>query len=291
MSPRTQTGAGVGSHERGEIVTDLARGHEGAAVMDEREDVDVNRLFRLDGRVALVTGGTRGIGRAIAEGFGRAGARVVVASRKAEACADTEEALRAVGIDAVGLACHMGSLDDVRALVAATTDRFGGVDIIVNNAANALAEPIGSFSEAGFTKSMDVNVKGPIFLVQEALPSLRASDHASVINLVSAGAWLFSATVAYYAASKSAMVSYTKALAAGLAPDGIRVNAIAPGSVDTDMVRATGPVATSHMAAACLMRRVAHAHEMVGPALFLASDASSYVTGTVIHADGGLVTR
>jgi NAD(P)-dependent dehydrogenase (short-subunit alcohol dehydrogenase family) len=279
------------SHDRGEIVTDLARWNDGTEAMDESEGVDVDRLFRLDGRIALVTGGTRGIGRAIAEGFGRAGARIVVASRKAEACAETEEALRALGIDAVGLDCHMGSLDDVRALVAATTDRFGGIDVIVNNAANALSEPIGSFSEEGFTKSMDVNVKGPIFLIQEALPSLRASDHASVINLVSAGAWLFSATVAYYAASKSAMVSYTKALAAGLAPDGIRVNAIAPGSVDTDMVRATGPVATSNMAAACLMRRVAHADEMVGPALFLASDASSYVTGSVIHADGGLVTR
>ena len=207
------------------------------------------------------------------------------------ASAATEEELRALGIDAAGIGCHLGSLDDVRALVAATGDRFGGIDVIVNNAANALAEPIGSFSEAGFTKSMEVNVKGPIFLVQEALPHLRASEHASVINLVSAGAWLFSATVAHYAAAKSAMVSYTKALAAGLAPDGIRVNAIAPGSVDTDMVRQTGPVATSNMAAACLMRRVAQPHEMVGPALFLASDASSYVTGTVVHADGGLVTR
>jgi NAD(P)-dependent dehydrogenase (short-subunit alcohol dehydrogenase family) len=162
---------------------------------------------------------------------------------------------------------------------------------VVNNAANALSEPIGNFTEAGATKSLDVNVKGPIFLVQQSLPYLRDSDHASVINLASAGAWLFSATVAHYAAAKAAMVAYTKALAAGLAPDSIRVNALAPGSVDTDMVRQTGPVATANMAGACLMRRVASAREMVGPALFLASDASSYVTGTVIHADGGLVTH
>jgi NAD(P)-dependent dehydrogenase (short-subunit alcohol dehydrogenase family) len=259
--------------------------------VDENPDIDLDRLFRLDGRVAIVTGGTRGIGRAVAEGFGRAGARVVVASRKLDACAETEQALRAVGIDAIGIGCHMGSLDDVRDLVAATEDRFGAIDIVFNNAANALAEPIGGFSEAGLTKSFDVNVKGPLFLIQEALPLLRASDHASVINMVSAGAWLFSATVAHYAAAKSAMVAYTKALASGLAADGIRVNALAPGSVDTDMVRATGPAATANMAKACLMRRVAHAHEMVGPALFLASDASSYVTGSVIHADGGLVTR
>jgi len=264
---------------------------DGAGVVDAGEHLDVSQLFRLDGRVALITGGTRGIGRAIAEGFGRAGARVVVASRKPEACAATEEDLRSAGIDAAGIACHMGSLEDVRALVAATAERFGAIDVVVNNAANALSEPIGNFTEAGVTKSIDVNVKGPIFLVQESLPYLRESHHASVINVVSAGAWLFSATVAHYAAAKAAMVAYTKALAAGLAADGIRVNALAPGSVDTDMVRATGPAATAHMAGACLLRRVANAHEMVGPALFLASDASSYVTGTVVHADGGLVTR
>jgi NAD(P)-dependent dehydrogenase (short-subunit alcohol dehydrogenase family) len=252
---------------------------------------DATDLFRLDGRVALVTGGTRGIGRAIAEGFGQAGARVVVASRKVDACATTESELQSVGIDAVGIACHMGSVEDIRALVAGTVDRFDALDIIVNNAANALSEPIGAFTEAGFTKSVGVNVKGPIFLIQESLEYLRASAHASVINVVSAGAWLFSGSVPHYAAAKSAMVSYTKSMAAQLAPDGIRVNALAPGSVDTDMVRATGPVAIAGMAGACLLRRVADAHEMVGPALFLASDAASYVTGTVIHADGGLVTR
>ena len=272
-------------------MTDAVTEPDGAGQVHAGLGVDVNRLFRLDGRVALITGGTRGIGRAIAEGFGRAGARVVVASRKREACEETEGALRSAGIDAAGIACHMGSVEDVRALVAATAERFGAIDVVVNNAANALTEPIGAFTEAGVTKSMEVNVKGPIFLVQEALPYLQVSDHASVINLVSAGAWLFSATVAHYAAAKAAMVAYTKALAAGLAPDSIRVNALAPGSVDTDMVRQTGPVATANMAGACLMRRVANAHEMVGPALFLASDASSYVTGTVLHADGGLVTR
>jgi NAD(P)-dependent dehydrogenase (short-subunit alcohol dehydrogenase family) len=281
----------MNSEEQNERPIDSPGSAGGAGQVNDAGGIDVSRLFRLDGRVALVTGGTRGIGRAIAEGFGQAGARVVVASRKADACADTQEALRSLGIDAIGIACHMGSLSDIRALVSATVERFGAIDVVVNNAANALAEPVGSFTEAGVTKSMDVNVRGPLFLVQESLPYLRVSDHASVINMVSAGAWLFSATVAHYAAAKAAMVSYTKALAAGLAAEGIRVNALAPGSVDTDMTRATGPVATAGMARAALLRRVANAHEMVGPALFLASDASSYVTGTVIHADGGLVTR
>jgi NAD(P)-dependent dehydrogenase (short-subunit alcohol dehydrogenase family) len=279
------------SGERHESPIDSAGSAGADGVENDAGGLDVSRLFRLDGRVALVTGGTRGIGRSIAEGFGQAGARVVVASRKADACADTADALRFMGIDAVGIACHMGSLSDVQALVAFTAERFGAIDVVVNNAANALAEPIGSFTEAGFTKSMEVNLKGPLFLIQESLPYLRISDHASVINMVSAGAWLFSATVAHYAAAKAAMVSYTKALAAGLAPEGIRVNAIAPGSVDTDMTRATGEAATAGMARAALLKRVADATEMVGPALFLASDASSYVTGTVIHADGGLVTR
>jgi NAD(P)-dependent dehydrogenase (short-subunit alcohol dehydrogenase family) len=253
--------------------------------------VDVDRLFRLDGRVAVVTGGTRGIGRAVAEGFAAAGARVVVSSRKADACADTAAALTAVGAEAIGVSCHMGSLDDVRSLVAAAVDRFGGLDVVVNNAANALTEPVGAFSEAGFAKSVDVNVRGPVFLVQEALPHLKASAHASVINVVSAGAWLFSAHVAMYAAAKAAMVSYTKSMAADLAPHGVRVNALAPGTVDTDMVRANGPEAAESMARAALMRRAAAPDEMVGPALFLASDASSFVTGSVVHADGGLVTR
>ncbi len=252
--------------------------------------IDIDSLFRLDGRTAIITGGTRGIGRAIADGFGAAGANVVIASRKADACEQTVRELTDAGVAAIGVPCHMGSLADVAALVAATTDRFGGVDIVVNNAANALTEPVGAFTESGFEKSVEVNIRGPVFLIQEALPALRRSEHASVINVVSAGAWLFSAYVAMYAAAKAAMVSYTKSMAADLAP-GIRVNALAPGTVDTDMVRNTGPAAAEAMAKASLLGRAASPDEMVGPALFLASDASSFLTGSVVHADGGLVTR
>ncbi|MGP0029135.1 MAG: SDR family NAD(P)-dependent oxidoreductase [Acidimicrobiales bacterium] len=252
---------------------------------------EVDRLFRLDGRVAIVTGGTRGIGRSIAEGFGAAGARVVVASRKPDACLATERHLRTMGIEALGVPCHIGSSHDIRRLIETTADRFGGIDIVVNNAANPLNEPIGSFTEAGFAKSVDVNVKGPVFLIQESLPYLKSSPHASVINVVSAGAWLFSSSVAQYAAAKATMVSFTKSMAAALASDAIRVNALAPGAVDTDMVRKTGPEAAESMAKASLMARLADPSEMIGPALFLASDASSFVTGTVIHVDGGLVPR
>jgi NAD(P)-dependent dehydrogenase (short-subunit alcohol dehydrogenase family) len=185
----------------------------------------------------------------------------------------------------------MGSTTDIRNLVRTTSEHFGAIDILVNNAANALALPVGSFTEEALQKSFEVNQKGPVLLIQEALPHLELSTAASVINVVSAGAWLFSANVAMYAAAKAAMVSYTKSIAAAFAPMGIRVNALAPGSVDTDMLRNTGPDAIKGMAAACLLRRIAHPDEIAAPAVFLASDASSYITGAVIHVDGGLVTR
>lgn len=246
-------------------------------------------LFDMSGRVAIVTGGTRGIGRAVAEGLVCAGASVVVASRKADACAETEAHLRSLGGEAIGVPTHMGEIADLRALVARTVDRFGRVDVVVNNAANALTQPLGQFTTEAWQKSFDVNLRGPVFLVQEALPYLRASEHASVVNVISAGAFLFSAYVAMYAAGKAGLMAFTRSMAAEYAPLGIRVNALAPGTVDTDMVRANPPEAQRSMAEASLMRRAASADEMVGPVLFLASDASSFMTGQVLLVDGGLV--
>jgi NAD(P)-dependent dehydrogenase (short-subunit alcohol dehydrogenase family) len=249
----------------------------------------LGRLFDLTGRVAIVTGGTRGIGRAVAEGFVSAGAGVVVASRKPDACAATEAHLREMGGDALGVATHMGELDALQALVGATVEHFGRIDIVVNNAANALAQPLGQFTPEAWAKSFDVNMRGPVFLVQDALPHLEASGHGAVVNVISAGAFLFSANVAMYAAAKAAMMSFTRAMAASYAPRNIRVNALAPGTVDTDMVRATPPEAQRSMAQASILGRAADPDEMAGPVLFLASDASSFVTGQVLLADGGLV--
>jgi NAD(P)-dependent dehydrogenase (short-subunit alcohol dehydrogenase family) len=246
------------------------------------------KLFDFTGRVAIVTGGTRGIGRSIAEGFVAAGAKVVVASRKAEACRETERHLVAQGGEALGVAAQMGDLDAVKNLVRATVDRFGRIDVIVNNAATALTQPLGQFTPDAWDKVFGVDLRGPVFLVQEALPWLEKSPNAAVVNVISAGAFLFSTATSMYAASKAGLMSFTRSMGAEFATRGIRVNALAPGTVDTDMVRNNTPEMQEIMAKACFMRRAAHADEMVGPALFLASDAASYVTGQVLIADGGL---
>lgn len=245
-------------------------------------------LHDLTGRVAIVTGGTRGIGRAIAEGFACAGATVVVASRKADACAETEAHLRSLGGEAMGVATHMGDIASINALVDRTAETYGRIDIVVNNAANALTLPLGQLTEDAWAKSLDTNLRGPVFLVERALPHLAASGNAAVLNVISAGAFLFSAHVAMYSAGKAGLMAMTRAMAAAYADKGIRVNALAPGTVDTDMVRNNGPEAAASMANASFMRRAAHADEMVGPALLLCSDAGSFVTGQVLIADGGL---
>jgi NAD(P)-dependent dehydrogenase (short-subunit alcohol dehydrogenase family) len=255
----------------------------------DRIDADmVRHLFDLTGRVAVVTGGTRGIGLAIAEGFAAAGAAVAVASRKPDACAEVAAALRASGADAIGVPTHLGDLDAGKALVDTTVERFGRLDILVNNGATALTQPVGEFTPDAWSKVYDVNLRGPVFLAQEALPHLEASPSASIVNVISAGAFLFSVPTAMYSGAKAALMSLTRSMAGAYAGRGIRVNALAPGSVDTDMMRNNSPEAVERMGAASLMKRIASPAEMVGPALFLASDASSFMTGQVLLVDGGL---
>lgn len=249
----------------------------------------LRRLFDMNGRVAVITGGTRGIGLALAEGFAVAGAKVVVASRKPEACDRAVVHVRDLGGEALGVPTHVGTLEDLDALVARTVEEFGAIDVVVNNAANALAQPMGRFSAEAWEKSFAVNLRGPVFLVQAALPYLVASSHAAVLNVVSAGAFMFSPGVSMYSAGKAALLAFTRSMAAEYAPHGIRVNALAPGSVNTDMIRNNPPEFLERTAKASLLRRLASPDEMVGPALLLASDAGSYITGQVIVADGGLV--
>ncbi len=251
----------------------------------------LSRLHDMTRRVVIVTGGTRGIGRALAEGFVSAGARVVVASRKRDACQETEKHLRELGGEAIGVPTHLGDLDALSVLVDRTVDAFGGIDVVVNNAATALAQPIGEYTPEAWAKSLDVNLRGPVFLAQAALPHLRRSSHAAILNVLSGAAFLFSARVSLYGIGKAGLMAATRSMAAELAPHGIRVNALSPGTVETDMVRANTAEQQAQMTAIQLMPRMAHPDEMVGPALMLASDAGSFITGHVVFADGGMVPR
>ena len=250
-----------------------------------------DRLFDMTDRTVIVTGGTRGIGLSLAEGFALAGARVVVSSRKADACEQAAEHLRGLGAQAVGVPAHVGDLEDIDALVDRTVSEFGGLDVLVNNAANALAQPFGEMTADAWTKSNEVNVRGPVFLAQKALPHLKKSEHAAVLNVVSVGAFNFAPSLSIYAAGKAAVMSFTRSMAAEFVGHGIRVNAIAPGPVDTDMMRKNPQQAIDFMVGGTLMKRLASPDEMVGAALLLCSDAGSYITGTVVIVDGGGTPR
>jgi NAD(P)-dependent dehydrogenase (short-subunit alcohol dehydrogenase family) len=245
-------------------------------------------LLDFTGRTVIVTGGTRGIGRSVAEGFAAAGANVVVASRKADACAETQTHLESIGASALGVAINMGDVDAADRLVGAAVERFGGLDILVNNAANALAAPVGQQTDATWQKSFEVNLRGPALLTQAAVPHLEASSHAAVVNVISVGAFQFARGVSMYAAMKAALLSVTRSFAGELANKGIRVNALAPGPVDTDMTRNLGEGAAAAMGAGTLMGRAADPDEMVGPVLYLSGPASSYMTGQVLVVDGGM---
>jgi NAD(P)-dependent dehydrogenase (short-subunit alcohol dehydrogenase family) len=250
--------------------------------------LDIAALHDLTGRVAIITGGSRGIGLALAKGFGAQGAKIVISSRKADACDAAVAELTALGVEAIAVPGHMGNLNDITALVDATVDRFDAIDIVVNNAANALALPVENFTEVGWAKSFDVNLRGPAFLMQAALPHLRRSNHAAILNVISAGAFMASPYQSMYGAAKAALLAMTRSAAGEFAGDNIRVNCLAPGTVDTDMTRNTGEEAFERMRTVSPMGRMAEAHEMFPAALLLCSDAGSYITGQCILVDGGL---
>lgn len=251
----------------------------------------IESLFDLDGRVAIITGGSRGIGRGIAEIFAAFGARVVIASRKPDACERAAEEINTAGGTAIAVPTHAGNLDDLERLAATTVERFGAVDILVNNAANGLALPLGRVTPEAWQKSHDTNLRGPLFLLQAVLPQLIASEHAAVINVLSAGIYTWGGFSSIYLSAKAGLELLTRAAAAEFAAHGVRVNALAPGTTDTDMVRNNDAERQQWMIDAALMRRIGTVEEIAVGALYLASDASSFMTGQTVVIDGGMTVH
>jgi NAD(P)-dependent dehydrogenase (short-subunit alcohol dehydrogenase family) len=253
------------------------------------------QAFDCSDRVAIVTGGSRGIGRAIAEGLAAAGASVVPASRTQADVETVAESIRADGGEAHAATVDVADRDSVDALVAETVDTYGGVDVVVNNAGMnpdpALGKPE-AVDPDGFDDTLEVNLQGAFACAQAAADHLHEAEDGSVINVASVGGVVGLPRQHPYVASKHGLVGITKSMALDWAPD-VRVNAIAPGYVATEFIE--GAMENEKIKQSLIDRtpleRFADPEEMAGPAVFLASDAASYVTGSVLTADGGWTAK
>ncbi len=244
--------------------------------------------FRLDGKVAVITGGSKGLGREMALGFAESGADVVVSSRKLEPCEKVAAEIRELGRRALPVACHVGDWDDCAALIDRTIAEFGRIDILVNNAGIAPVPPsLAELGEPLFDKTIAVNLKGPMRLTGLASPHM--GPGSSVINISSKASVRPSPFTVVYAAAKAGLNAFTQAASQELGPRGIRVNTIVCGMFHTDSFHAAAgsEQGASAAAAGVTLGRIADADEIVGTALFLASEASAYMTGALLALDGG----
>ncbi len=250
----------------------------------------MNDLFSLQGRIALVTGGSRGIGRMIAEGFLRQGARVYISARKAEACDTTARELSALG-SCISLPADVSTVAGVKALAAALAAREESLDILVNNAGAAWGAPFTEFPESGWDKVVDLNLKAPFFLTQALHPQLAAAGTrhcAKVINIASVDGQSVNPLETYsYHGSKAGLIHLTRRMALRLIQDNIVVSAIAPGAFASEMNKAARDEEAA-TAARVPARRIGAPEDMAGAAIFLASRAGDYVVGGTLTVDGGV---
>jgi NAD(P)-dependent dehydrogenase (short-subunit alcohol dehydrogenase family) len=250
-------------------------------------------LFDLTDRVVLVTGSTKGIGRAMVEGCARAGATVVVSSRKQELCdAVAAEIANATGAKTFGVACHVGEWDSIPGIVDSIIERTGRIDVLVNNAGiSPSRSSVAEMTLDLWRKIFSVNLEGPLRMSQCIAPHMRDNGGGSIINIATMAAYSGGSGVNAYGASKAALINLTKSMAQEWAPWKVRVNALSPGPFMSEMVHGAARNAPGYIdmiAGITLQKRVAEPDEIVGPVLYLASDASSYVTGDDISVSGGM---
>jgi dehydrogenase/reductase SDR family protein 4 len=249
----------------------------------------MNALFDLGGKVALVTGSTRGIGKSIAQELGRAGARVVVSSRKADACRETQAEFTAEGLECMAMPCNVSRKEELQALVDATRAKWRRIDIVVANAAsNPYYGPLTGIADDAFDKIVANNVKSVLWLAGMTLPAMK--DGGSFTLIGSIGGLLANTVIGAYGMSKAMGHHLVRNLAAEWGPKNVRVNAIAPGLVKTDFARALweDDKRRTERLEATPLRRLGEPRDIGGIAVFLASEAAAFVTGQVIVADGGV---
>lgn len=250
-----------------------------------------NELFDLSGKVAVVTGSTKGIGLAIAQALARAGAKVVISSRKADKCEEVASDIKSEGLEATAIPCHIGDRNNVEHLVSETNKRYGKIDTLVCNAAvNPYYGPMSGLSDEAFAKVMDSNVRSNIWLCNLAIPGMAERRDGSVIIVSSIGGLKGSLNLGIYAISKAADFQLARNLAVEWGPRNIRVNCIAPGLVRTDFARALWENRETLARAESLtpLRRIGEPGDIAGAAVFLASRAGAWMTGQVIVIDGGV---
>ncbi len=242
------------------------------------------------GKVVLVTGGSRGLGKAMSLGFAEQGATVIIVSRKQDSCTALAEQIVQAGGQAVGIAANTGKTDDIDALVRQLKTDYARIDLLINNAGTNIAlGPLTDLSPEQFDKMFQVNLRGPWYLASRIAPIMAATGGGSIINILSVAALRPPAYNGFYAATKSGLEAITKVMAQEWANDNIRVNAIAPGPYRSDLVDssiAAIPGFEEGMRDSTLLKRIAETDEILKPVFYLASDGN--ITGTTLIADGGL---
>ncbi|SET64405.1 gluconate 5-dehydrogenase [Oceanobacillus limi] len=247
-------------------------------------------LFKLDGKTAIVTGGGRGLGAQIAKGFAEAGANVVVCSRKLEACKAMSEEIKQLGVDALAIKCDVTNPEDVKQLVEESVERFGSIDILVNNSGATWGAPVEDMPVEAWQKVIDVNVTGTFLMSQEVGKIMIKQEQGKIINIASiagfGGTPPFMQTIGYNT-SKGAIMTFTKDLAVKWGQYNINVNAIAPGFFPTKMSKVLIDHGKDAILEGTPLNRLGSESDLKGAALFLASKASDYVSGDILTVDGG----